>query len=76
MRLTQLGIPVKSIEVPEVDACAVAEVKAVPNVETVPLVAGKVNTVLPATAGAWSVQVPLVSPEITTLLILLSPIIL
>ena len=35
-----------------------------------PLVAGNVNTVVPATAGASSVTVPLVSPAITTELML------
>ena len=88
--LTQDGIPVKSIDVPEVDATAVPEVNVptplgVPEITgevkvcpvavviTVPLTAGKVKTVLPATAGAWSVTEPLVSPETTIDDIMLSP---
>jgi hypothetical protein len=39
---------------------------------TVPLVAGNVNTVVPATAGACKVTDPLVSPDMTTLLIIYS----
>jgi hypothetical protein len=39
-------------------------------VTTVPLVAGNVNTVVPATAGACKVTDPLVSPDMTTLLII------
>ena len=35
-------------------------------VNTVPLVAGKVSTVVPDTAGACKVTVPDVSPAITT----------
>jgi hypothetical protein len=43
---------------------------AVAVVTTVPLVAGNVNTVVPATAGACKVTAPLVSPDMTTLLII------
>ena len=43
-----------------------ASVTVVPDCSIVPLVAGKVSVVVPATAGAEMVTAPLVSPEITT----------
>jgi hypothetical protein len=62
IRFTQLGKPVKSIEVPEVDATAVANVLT----ELVAVAACSVIVFDPATAGAANVTVPLVSPEMTT----------
>jgi len=48
------------VTVPNTEALTAVETKAVP------LVAGKVKVVAPATEGADRVIVPLVSPEITT----------
>lgn len=62
MRFTHEGKPVKSIDVPDVDATAVASVF----IELVPVPACKVSVLDPATAGAATVTVPLVSPEMTT----------
>jgi hypothetical protein len=55
--LAQLGIPVKSMLVPE----AVTAVARVSN-STVPVAAGKVTVLEPATKGADSVIAPEVSP--------------
>ena len=52
----------KSIEVPDVDATAVANVLT----ELVAVAASKVSVFVPATAGADTVIAPLVSPEIIT----------
>ena len=55
-RFTQLGMPVKSMLVPLVDATAVPLTIALfaPLTTAVPLVAGNVMVLLPATAGAVS----------------------
>ena len=63
--LIQLGKPVKSIEVPDVDATAVANVLT----ELVAVAASKVSVFVPATAGAASVTAPDVSPDMTSELI-------
>jgi hypothetical protein len=60
--LTQDGIDVKSIEVPEVDATEVAKTLT----ELVAVAACKVSVLDPATAGAAKVTVPLVSPDMTS----------
>jgi hypothetical protein len=62
IRLIQAGKPVKSIEVPDVDATAVDNVLT----ELVAVAASKVNVFDPATAGAATVTVPLVSPDMTS----------
>ena len=62
MRLIQLGKDVKSIEVPDVEATAVPNVLT----ELVAVAACKVSVFDPATAGAATVIVPLVSPDMTT----------
>ena len=53
-RFAQLGMPVKSMLVPLVDATAVPETIALfaPLTTAVPLVVGNVIVLLPATAGA------------------------
>ena len=66
IRLIQLGKAVKSIEVPDVDATAVPKTLT----ELVAVAASKVSVFVPATAGAASVTAPLVSPDITSELIL------
>jgi hypothetical protein len=55
-RFTQLGMPVKSIDVPLVDATAVPLTIALfaPLMTAVPLVVGNEMLLLPATAGAVS----------------------
>jgi hypothetical protein len=65
IRFTQLGIPVKSIEVPLVDATAVASVF----MEFVPVPAWMVKVLDPDTAGTDNVTVPDVSPDKTSELI-------
>ena len=62
IRLIQLGSAVKSMLVPLVDVTAVDNVF----MELVAVPACKVSVLDPATAGAATVTVPLVSPEITT----------
>lgn len=62
MRFTHDGMPVKSIDVPDVEATAVAKVF----IEFVAVPAWSVNVLVPDTAGANTVIAPLVSPEITT----------
>jgi hypothetical protein len=61
MRFTQLGIDVKSMLVPLVDATAVPDTIGA----SVPVVATNVCVFDPATAGADTVIDPLVSPERT-----------
>jgi hypothetical protein len=61
MRLTHDGIPVKSIDVPDVEATAVPDTIGA----NVPVTLTSVWVVLPATAGAANVTDPLVSPERT-----------
>ena len=72
IRFTQLGILVKVMAVPLVVATAVplTIALAVPATNTVPVLAGSVIVLVPATAGAAKVIAPDVSPEITTELIL------
>ena len=60
--LTQVGKVVKSIEVPDVDATAVANVLT----DIVAVAACKVIVLVPATAGAASVTCPDVSPVKTS----------
>jgi hypothetical protein len=62
MRFAQLGMPVKSTDVP----LAVTAVACVSKL-TVPVAAGKVTVLVPATNGADTVNVPLVSPVKITL---------
>jgi hypothetical protein len=64
--------------VPDVEATAVPDVIALdcPETNTVPLVAGNVSTVVPATAGASNVIEPLVSPAIVIALMLMLLLIL
>jgi len=62
IRFTQLGMLVKSIEVPDVDATAVANVLT----DIVAVAACKVIVLVPATAGAASVTCPDVSPVKTS----------
>ena len=62
MRLTQLGIPVKSIEVPEVDAWAVAEVKMLLAKVTF-CEASMVSAVVPAVCNC---NIPLASAVVIT----------
>jgi hypothetical protein len=65
MRFTQDGIPVKSILVPDVEACAVINVFN----DIVPVPAWTDTVFVPATAGADIVTVPDVSPDKTSELI-------
>ena len=58
MRLTHDGMPVKSIEVPLVDATAVARVREVPKVATVPVLSGNVRVRLVLVAGGTMVAMP------------------
>jgi hypothetical protein len=60
-RFTQLGIDVKSMLVPLVDATAVPDTMGA----NVPVVATNVCVLLPETAGADTVIEPLVSPART-----------
>jgi hypothetical protein len=64
IRFTQLGILVKSIEVPDVEATAVPAVMAllIPLTTTEPVPAGNVTVLVPATAGTANVTLPEVEP--------------
>ena len=61
-RLTHAGIELNVMLVPDVDATAVANVLT----ELVAVAASKVSVFDPATAGAATVTVPLVSPDMTS----------
>ena len=65
MRFTHSGMPVKSIDVPDVEATAVDSTLG----DSVPVAAASVMVFKPAIAGASIVTVPLVSPERISLLI-------